>query len=85
MNPLEDSVVLMEELLQDFFVDLCQRSCKQSQRKAPKTLDFLNALAQNPKQLHRAKELLVMDKELKSARAMFDGNFLDLTISGRND
>ena len=69
--PEQESVHLMDELLQDYLIDLVanvDKICK----KNPKTAHFLQALSNNPKQHYRAKELLALDKELKSARSVFD-------------
>jgi transcription initiation factor TFIID subunit 13 len=69
-SPEQESVHLMDELLQDYLIELVSnvdRICKK-----PKTVHFLQALSNNPKQHYRAKELLALDKELKSARSVFD-------------
>ena len=71
-SPAPETVALMEELLQDFLVDLCVKASKYSKR--PKTSDFLAALAPDHKKAHRARELLALDKELKAARSVFDVN-----------
>ena len=72
-QPLPESVVLMEELLQSYLTELCENVLKIS-KKAPKTSHFLSVLANDPKKYYRAQELLSLDKELKSARAVFDVN-----------
>lgn len=72
VSPAPETVALMEELLQDFLVDLCVKASKYSKR--PKTSDFLAALAPDHKKAHRARELLALDKELKAARSVFDVN-----------
>ena len=81
-DPHPDSVRLLEELLRDYMLDLCTRVSRFSKR--PKTSDFLAALSATPKQLHRARELLAMDKELKSARAVFDVNEMAKTVGTSN-
>ncbi|KAL2919932.1 Transcription initiation factor TFIID subunit 13 [Polyrhizophydium stewartii] len=70
-NPLPESVELVDELLEWYMIDLCERSLKKATGKL-KTSDFLGALAKDPKKLARAHELLKLDKELRQARAAFD-------------
>lgn len=69
LNPLDESVAIMDELLEWFVTDLCERAHASGRMK---TSDFLLALHDDPKKLGRAHELLHLDKELKSARAAFD-------------
>ena len=69
--PQQDSVQLMDELLQEYLMNLVanvDKICK----KNPKTAHFLQALSSYPKQYYRARELLALDKELKNARSVFD-------------
>ncbi|KAI8907825.1 transcription initiation factor IID, 18kDa subunit [Gorgonomyces haynaldii] len=69
-QPLQETVDIMDELLEWFIKDLADEALKHSTRV--KTNDFLNALKDDPKKLARAHELLTLDKELKLARAAFD-------------
>jgi len=70
-SPEPDSVHLMDELLQEYLVDLVAKVDKIC-KKNPKTAHFLQALSAYPKQHYRARELLALDKELKTARSVFD-------------
>lgn len=70
-SPEQESVHLMDELLQEYLMDLVEnvdKICK----KNPKTAHFLQVLSTDPKQHYRAKELIALDKELKNARSVFD-------------
>ena len=70
-SPEQKTVQLMDELLQEYLMDLVanvDKICK----KNPKTAHFLQALSGDPKQHFRARELLSLDKELKNARSVFD-------------
>ena len=71
-NPQQESVDVMEEILEWYILDLCEKALKTQTGSKLKTSDFLHALAKDPKKLARAHELLTLDKELKSARAAFD-------------
>jgi hypothetical protein len=70
-NPEQESVHLMDELLQEYLIDWVANVDKICNRN-PKTAHFLQAISDSPKQHYRAKELLALDKELKSARSVFD-------------
>eukprot|EP00842_Homolaphlyctis_polyrhiza_P000760 jgi/Hompol1/1685/HPOL_001417-RA len=70
-NPLPESVDLVDELLEWYITDLCEKAAARAIGKL-KTSDFLAVLADDPKKLGRAHELLRLDKELKVARAAFD-------------
>jgi transcription initiation factor TFIID subunit 13 len=70
-NPLPESVEVMDELLEWFIIDLCERAQRKSTFQKLKTTDFLLALENDPKKSARAHELLALDKELKQARATF--------------
>ena len=83
-NPLPESVDIMDELLDWFIQDLCDRAQKKSCTQRLKTSDFLSALHDDPKKLGRAHELLHLDKELKMARAAFDVQELTKGLSTDN-
>jgi hypothetical protein len=70
-TPEQESVYLMDELLQEYLIDWVANVDKIC-NKNPKTVHFVQAISDNPKQHYRAKELLALDKELKSARSVFD-------------
>jgi transcription initiation factor TFIID subunit 13 len=72
INPLQESVEVMDEMLDWFIADLCKVAQRKSSTARVKTSDFLAALNQDPKKLGRAHELLHLDKELRTARAAFD-------------
>ena len=79
-DPLPESIEIMDEMLENFIVDLCERSLKLSVGKI-KTNDFLAQLEGDDKKLARAHELLHLDKELKQARATFgDSVKLELAL-----
>ncbi|KAJ3303294.1 Transcription initiation factor TFIID subunit 13 [Kappamyces sp. JEL0829] len=75
-QPLQESVDVMDELLDWFVADLCESAAKKSSTTKLKTSDFLSALEGQPKKLARAHELLTLDKELKMARATFNENIM---------
>lgn len=54
----------------------CMAVAKTSATSRVKTVDILFALRNDTKKLSRAKELIAMEKELKDARSMLDGNVL---------
>jgi transcription initiation factor TFIID subunit 13 len=70
-NPLPESVECLEELLDWFVLDLCERAQKRAATAKLKTSDFLLALEGDGKKLARAHELLTLDKVLKQARSTF--------------
>ena len=80
INPLPESISLLDELLQEFMQDLCESAMKFNNQKL-KTNDFLQALERDEKKLSRAYELLSLDKELKMARATF-GDSVKMELAG---
>ncbi|KAJ1555338.1 hypothetical protein HK096_003622 [Nowakowskiella sp. JEL0078] len=71
-NPAQDSAELMEDILLDFINDLCISASRSSQTTKVQTRDFLHALRKDPKKLARARELVVLDKQLQDARKTFN-------------
>ena len=71
LNPLPESVELLEELLDWFVIDLSKRALEKAVNLKLKTSDFLQALEGDGKKLARAHELLNLDKVLKQARSTF--------------
>lgn len=70
-DPMQESVEVLEELLEWFIIDLCERSRSRAIGMKLKTSDFLQALEGDGKKLARAHELLNLDKILKNARSTF--------------
>jgi transcription initiation factor TFIID subunit 13 len=81
-NPIQESVDVVDELLELFIVDLCEKAVKYSTSTKVKTSDFLKALEGDVKKEARAHELLNLDKELKAARATF-GESVSLEITSK--
>jgi transcription initiation factor TFIID subunit 13 len=79
-NPVQESIEVMDELLEWFIVDLCQNAQNKSTTNKLKTTDFLLALEGDAKKSARAHELLALDKELKQARATF-GDTVQMEMS----
>ncbi|KAG8861197.1 hypothetical protein FRB96_003147 [Tulasnella sp. 330] len=74
VNPAQDSVNVMEEILMEYIADVCQTALK-STRKSTIKLDDLKRVLSRPadaKKLARMEELLFMQEDIKRARAQFD-------------
>lgn len=74
ITPLPETVQVMDEILEWFIVDLCTSASRLSPNQGLKTSDVMRVLMRNgdTKKVARAGELLVLDRELKAARAAFD-------------
>lgn len=64
----EDTAELMEDYLVDYISTLTVRAMSFTAK--PKAADFLRVLRHDRNKVSRAQQLLRMDKELKSARAL---------------
>ncbi|KAI9202175.1 transcription factor TFIID complex subunit Taf13 [Polychytrium aggregatum] len=71
INPAPDTVDLMDEMLQEFIVDLCLEAMKSSNNKVLLN-DFLFALRHDPKKYARAHELLEMAKKIARDKRIMD-------------
>lgn len=73
-NPANDTVNVMEEILIEFIVDVCQ-TAGGPQRKARLSIEDLRRALSRPadaKKLARMEELLFMQEDIKRARAQFE-------------
>jgi len=73
-NPATDTVNVMEEILVEFIVDVCQ-TAGGPQRKSRLSVEDLRRALSRPadaKKLARMEELLFMQEDIKRARAQFE-------------
>ncbi|KAG8217533.1 transcription initiation factor IID, 18kD subunit-domain-containing protein [Butyriboletus roseoflavus] len=73
-NPATDTVNVMEEILVEFIVDVCQ-TAGGPQRKTRLSIEDLRRALSRPadaKKLARMEELLFMQEDIKRARAQFE-------------
>ncbi|KAF8136383.1 transcription initiation factor IID, 18kD subunit-domain-containing protein, partial [Boletus edulis] len=73
-NPATDTVNVMEEILVEFIVDVCQ-TAGGPQRKTRLSVEDLRRALSRPadaKKLARMEELLFMQEDIKRARAQFE-------------
>jgi len=73
-NPANDTVNVMEEILVEYIMDVCQ-TAGASSRKARLSIEDLRRALSRPadaKKLARMEELLFMQEDIKRARAQFD-------------
>ncbi|KAJ8474919.1 hypothetical protein ONZ45_g15781 [Pleurotus djamor] len=76
-NPANDSVNVMEEILVEFILDVCNQAATPmgTSRKARLGIEDLRRVLSRPadaKKLARMEELLFMQEDIKRARAEFD-------------
>nr|VWO98711.1 Uncharacterized protein [Ganoderma boninense] len=73
-NPASDSVNVMEEILIEYIIDVCQVASGGGKKSRLSIEDLRRALARLPdaKKLARMEELLFMQEDIKRARAQFD-------------
>ncbi|KIK31176.1 hypothetical protein PISMIDRAFT_135108 [Pisolithus microcarpus 441] len=78
-NPANDTVNVMEEILVEFIVDVCQ-AAGGPQRKTRLSVEDLRRALSRPadaKKLARMEELLFMQEDIKRARAQFEESELN--------
>lgn len=78
-NPANDTVTVMEEILVEFIVDVCQ-AAGGPQRKTRLSIEDLRRALSRPadaKKLARMEELLFMQEDIKRARAQFEESELN--------
>ncbi|KAI6166986.1 transcription initiation factor IID, 18kD subunit-domain-containing protein [Pisolithus thermaeus] len=78
-NPANDTVNVMEEILVEFIVDVCQ-TAGGPQRKTRLSIEDLRRALSRPadaKKLARMEELLFMQEDIKRARAQFEESELN--------
>ncbi|KAM5531208.1 hypothetical protein V8D89_015126 [Ganoderma adspersum] len=73
-NPASDSVNVMEEILIEYIIDVCQVASAGGKKSRLSIEDVRRALSRLPdaKKLARMEELLFMQEDIKRARAQFD-------------
>lgn len=68
-----DTVSVMEEILIEYIVDICQVALQQTPKKGRLQIeDLRRALGRDPKKLARMEELLFMQEDIKRARKQFE-------------
>jgi len=80
-NPANDTVNVMEEILVEYIVDVCQTSGGPS-RKSRLSVEYLRRVLSRPadaKKLARMEELLFMQEDIKRARAEFEASDINQT------
>jgi len=73
-NPASDTVSVMEEILIEYIIDVCQAAAGPA-RKSRLSVDDLRRVLSRPadaKKLARMEELLFMQEDIKRARAQFE-------------
>ncbi|KAL4077360.1 transcription initiation factor IID, 18kD subunit-domain-containing protein [Scleroderma yunnanense] len=78
-NPANDTVNVMEEILVEFIVDVCQTAGGPQRRSRLSIEDLRRALSRpaDAKKLARMEELLFMQEDIKRARAQFEESELN--------
>ncbi|KZT56980.1 transcription initiation factor IID, 18 kDa subunit [Calocera cornea HHB12733] len=74
-NPAPDSVGVMEEIVIEYVLDLCQTALRRMPSKTRLQVDDLRWALRHEadaKELGRLEELLFLHEEIKRARAEFD-------------
>ncbi|RPD66231.1 TFIID-18kDa-domain-containing protein [Lentinus tigrinus ALCF2SS1-7] len=73
-NPANDTVNVMEEILIEYIVDVCQTASGSGKKSRLSIEDLRRALSRpaDAKKLARLEELLFMQEDIKRARAQFD-------------
>jgi len=73
-NPGNDTVNVMEEILIEFIIDVCQTAGGPSKKTRLSVEDLRRALSRpaDAKMLARMEELLFMQEDIKRARAQFE-------------
>lgn len=77
-SPSTDSISVMEDILTDYITDLCTESARTAYpRTKVKIDDFKFVLRRDAKKLGRVEELLGLQKEIASAKKLFNEDELD--------
>ncbi|KIP09576.1 hypothetical protein PHLGIDRAFT_67294 [Phlebiopsis gigantea 11061_1 CR5-6] len=73
-NPANDTVNVMEEILVEYIVDVCQTALAPGKKARLSIEDLRRALSRpaDAKKLARMEELLFMQEDIKRARAQFE-------------
>ncbi|KIY43441.1 transcription initiation factor IID, 18 kDa subunit [Fistulina hepatica ATCC 64428] len=73
-NPSNDSVNVMEEILIEYIMDVCQTASSMSKKTRLSIDDLRKALSRpaDAKKLARMEELLFAQEDIKRARAQFE-------------
>ncbi|KAI0831394.1 transcription initiation factor IID, 18kD subunit-domain-containing protein [Trametes gibbosa] len=73
-NPANDTVNVMEEILIEYIVDICQTASVDGKKSRLSIEDLRRALSRpaDAKKLARMEELLFMQEDIKRARAQFE-------------
>ncbi|KAH9856972.1 transcription initiation factor IID, 18kD subunit-domain-containing protein [Lenzites betulinus] len=73
-NPANDTVNVMEEILIEYIVDICQTASVGGKKSRLSIEDLRRALSRpaDAKKLARMEELLFMQEDIKRARAQFE-------------
>ncbi|KAH8106962.1 transcription initiation factor IID, 18kD subunit-domain-containing protein [Cristinia sonorae] len=81
-NPSNDSVNVLEEILVEYIVDVCQTALAPGKKARLSIEDLRRALSRpaDAKKLARMEELLFMQEDIKRARAQFEED--DLNAGG---
>ncbi|CCM02374.1 uncharacterized protein FIBRA_04469 [Fibroporia radiculosa] len=74
-NPAHDTVNVMEEILVEYIVDVCQTALTPGKGKTRLSIEDIRRVLSRPadaKKLARMEELLFMQEDIKRARAQFE-------------
>ncbi|KAJ7582676.1 transcription initiation factor IID, 18kD subunit-domain-containing protein [Mycena floridula] len=73
-NPANDTVAVMEEILIEYIIDVCQTATGGARKQRLAIEDLRKALSHpaDAKKLARMEELLFMQEDIKRARAQFE-------------
>jgi len=82
-NPASDTVNVMEDILIEFIIDVCQSSLAPTRKTRLSIEDIRRALSRpaDAKKLARMEELLFMQEDIKRARAQFEESDVNQTIA----
>jgi len=81
-NPASDTVNVMEEILIEYIIDVCQTALASTKKSRLSIEDLRRALSRSAdaKKLARMEELLFMQEDIKRARAQFEDSDMNQTI-----
>ncbi|KAI8975031.1 transcription initiation factor IID, 18kD subunit-domain-containing protein [Mycotypha africana] len=73
LNPAADSIAVLDDLVIDYIVDMCQKASKVAENRGKvKVEDFKFVLRNDAKKLARVEELLYMSEDIRRAKQVFD-------------
>lgn len=73
-DPTQESLQVMDEILQDYIIQLCRSAQHAAGPRKVKVDDFKFSLRRDAKKLGRCEELLALQKEIAQAKKLFDEN-----------